>query len=166
MMSLLCAIANPVNDLLGAASVGLFLQGVALWLAYFASQRARPLIPLMLCAAGLVSCSVSYAIKFPKTRMARMSSEGSSKGNLQMLRRALARFSENRKQPPKDLAELTDGSLLKTIPLSRARPYHPDSSAVRQAASADDSGGWVYDGARVWINCTHTDSKGLVWTTY
>jgi len=61
--------------------------------------------------------------------------------------------------------------------VAKTPSYHPDSSveadAVVATVSADDLGGWGYDNVttdanigNMLITCTHTDTKGTVWTTY
>ncbi|MBI3552599.1 MAG: hypothetical protein HY077_18075, partial [Elusimicrobia bacterium] len=46
-------------------------------------------------------------------------------------------------------------------------------STVLQQVGADDGAGWVYNNTitdpnlgTLWVNCTHTDTKGTTWTTY
>ena len=51
--------------------------------------------------------------------------------------------------------------------------YHPVAGRVSLGTVTDDAGGWVYDNdpadlrfGAVWINCTHTDTKNKVWSSY
>ena len=73
--------------------------------------------------------------------------------------------------------ELTiEGLYLTKIPKAKTPNYHADSSAVRLGLAqgdADDAGGWLYvfdpkaeDFGALYVNCTHTDSKGSAWTSY
>lgn len=91
------------------------------------------------------------------------------------LRSALKRYeSAHHGADPARLEDLAkEGKYLKEIPAVRVTDYHDRSSQVSMRDKADDSGGWVYDnrqgkghGGKVWINCTHTDSKGKAWAEY
>ena len=59
------------------------------------------------------------------------------------------------------------------IPVAKTPNYHPDSASVVTAVAPTDAGGWLYDNVlgdfnlgRVMVNCTHTDTKGTIWTSY
>ncbi len=77
-------------------------------------------------------------------------------------------------QYPADMASLTvAGKYLSSVPNSKAPNYHGDTSLVTAAVGATDSMGWVYNNTptdanlgTVWVNCTHTDTKGTTWTSY
>ena len=45
---------------------------------------------------------------------------------------------------------------------------HPKTSAARVApdGGAADSGKWGYADGAVFIDCTHTDTRGSFWTSY
>jgi hypothetical protein len=71
----------------------------------------------------------------------------------------------------------TNGKFLPSLPMSKTPNYHPDASSVvanaSQTVAVTNVGGWAYDNntgdpnwGNVWVNCTDTDSKGAVWTTY
>jgi len=103
------------------------------------------------------------------------SNEGATKGNLGSIRSALSiYYGDTKGEYPTDLAALTvGGKYLKSLPRAKVPPHHSDSNAVRQGRSPDDSGGWFYDNdlldsdfGQVFVNCTHTDTKGKVWTEY
>ncbi len=53
------------------------------------------------------------------------------------------------------------------VPGALLRPYHRESSAIARGAAPDDAGGWFQDSAGAfWVNCTHTDSRGTLWSSY
>ena len=75
---------------------------------------------------------------------------------------------------PADLTVLTaNARYLKEMPFTKGLPLHSDSSAVALAMAADDSAGWTYNATpgdanngMVMVNCTHTDTKGSIWSSY
>lgn len=118
--------------------------------------------------------TILAAIAVPKYGEAmRNSTEGSTRANLGSLRKALSvYYSELDGQYPSDLLTLVPRSLRK-IPAAKLPGYHADSKVVLHASASDDAGGWYYDNVNgssgygaVRINCTHTDVKGSVWTSY
>jgi prepilin-type N-terminal cleavage/methylation domain-containing protein len=133
------------------------------------------LIELMVVVAII---GVIAAIAIPKfASLVRKSNEGATKGNLGALRSAISiYYGDLEGQFPGDMASLTIGSkyMNPQIPKSRVPPYHVDTSVVTEAAStSNDGGGWLYDNimadanlGTVWVNCTHTDTRKSVWTTY
>lgn len=119
------------------------------------------------------------AIAIPQfARLIRLSNEAAGSGNLGLIRSSLSLYHvEHDKKYPLRLEELTAGGrYLSEIPKARTPGHHPDSAAVKPARSAaelDDRGGWAYaadpsspDRGHVWVNCTHTDSKGSAWSGY
>jgi prepilin-type N-terminal cleavage/methylation domain-containing protein len=101
----------------------------------------------------------------------RQSSEKATIADLSAIRKALGIYgSDNSGAAPALLTTLTvGGKYLRKIPSAHPVPYHQPSSAILAAAAADDGGGWVYTGDAanaVFVNCTHTDAKGTVWTSY
>ena len=75
---------------------------------------------------------------------------------------------------PDNMASLTlSGKYLQSVPVAKAPNYHGDTSTVILTSAANDGKGWAYnnvagtaDYGNVLVNCTHTDSKGSVWTAY
>lgn len=131
------------------------------------------LIELMIVVAII---GILAAIAIPKfASLIRKSSEGASKGNLGSIRSALSiYYGDMEGQYPNDMTSLTQsGKYLASIPLAKAPNYHTDSSAVTNESTSNDGGGWLYDNATsdanlgtVLVNCTHTDTKGSIWTSY
>ena len=75
-------------------------------------------------------------------------------------------------QFPVQLAAMTvNGKYLTAIPYAKAADYHRDTSVENNnpMGTVNDAGGWAYgdpvDGLLL-VNCTHTDTKGSVWSTY
>lgn len=117
------------------------------------------------------------AIAIPKfTMIIRQGNEGRAKGYLGALRSELSiYFVESKGLYPTDLAALAKrpGSSMRFLPKANTPPYHPDSDKVVYGTAPTDSGGWLYDNdlasptsGTIMIDCTHTDTKGTVWTYY
>ncbi|MEK7232246.1 MAG: type II secretion system protein [Elusimicrobiota bacterium] len=128
------------------------------------------LIELMIV---IVVIAVLAAIAVPKYGEAmRNSSEGSTRANLGMIRKALSvYYSDMDGQYPSDMLSLLPVHMRK-IPAAKLPGYHDDSKIVLHAAASDDAGGWLYDNVNngtygtVRVNCSHTDAKGSIWTSY
>lgn len=131
------------------------------------------LIELMIVVAII---GILAAIAIPKfASLIRKSSEGASKGNLGAIRSAISiYYGDMEGQYPSDMVSLTlSGKYLATVPNAKAPNYHADSNAIVNGTTADDGGGWSYNNltgdanlGNLAVNCTHTDTKGTVWTTY
>ena len=111
--------------------------------------------------------------------------EGATKGNLGTLRSALSIYYADMQGtfPSDDLTSLTvNAKYVAAIPNSYAANYHGKASTVENnddwgmgAILLMDNGRWMYwnwdavggkSKGDLWVACTHTDSKGKVWTTY
>lgn len=112
-------------------------------------------------------------------QLSRVTQEGAAKANLIVLRSAIRiYYSDNDGQYPSNLGILTSGtkSYIANIPGILIPPYHPESIAESDGTAAtagNDAGGWAYindsndpNFGNLWVNCTHTDTKGVTWTTY
>lgn len=112
------------------------------------------------------------------TENIRKSKEGATYGNLGALRSALSvYYADILSQHPVSLAALTvSARYIKGLPQTDLSGYHNPSSAVNEAAGGSvlsDGGGWAYindpadsNFGTLWVNCTHTDTKRSLWTSY
>lgn len=131
------------------------------------------LIELMMVVAII---AILAAIVVPRYNDSlRSATEGYTRGTLGTLRRALSiYYGDMEGVYPDDLSALTQSArYLRRMTPARLPGSHADSSAVLNAAAPDDAGGWVYNNVpgslnygTVRVNCTHTDIKNAVWTSY
>ena len=134
------------------------------------------LIELMIVVAII---GILAAIAIPKfADLIRKSQEGASKGNLGAFRGAMSiYYADMDGQHPADPAALTvAGKYLTAIPQAKTPNYHADGNAVllgSMGGGFTNVGGWLFDSlstdfyyGQIWVNCTHTDTKGSVWTAY
>ncbi len=108
----------------------------------------------------------------------RKSSEATGKGNLGAIRGALSIYYGDMEgvYPANPAALTVGGKYLATVPQAKTPNYHLDSSQVTVGSFATgitDAGAWIYDGAAidanygsVYVNCSHTDTKGSLWEGY
>jgi type II secretory pathway pseudopilin PulG len=104
--------------------------------------------------------------------------EGAVRGNLGSLRSSLkVYYADTEGGYPDTLEFLTQGGkYAAAIPNIQLRDHHADSTAVREGAgmtASNDRNGWLYisvatstDFGSLYVNCTHTDLSGTVWTSY
>ena len=119
-----------------------------------------------------------WSLVFDRCPIFRAGTESQNLGNLGNLRSAVMIFHDDAKRYPADPAELLiGGKYLSKISLSETCS-HRRSDAIQLMSSPDfaagrfaDSGGWAYvtsgpSAGSVFVNCTHTDTRGSVWTSY
>jgi len=131
------------------------------------------LIELMIVVAII---GILAAIAIPKfAQLIRKSSEGASKGNLGAIRSALSiYYGDMEGVYPTDVTTLTaSGKYLTSIPPAKTPNYHGDSSAITNGTTISDNSGWSYNNVvtdsnfgTILVSCTHTDTKGSIWTSY
>ncbi len=137
------------------------------------AKRGFTLIELMIVVAII---GILAAIAIPKfADLIRKSNEGATKGNLGAVRSALSiYYGDLEGVYPANPEQLSvNGKYLGSIPNAKTPPYHGESSGFTLGTTVDGGGGWMFNNVRtdsnfgtIFVNCTHTDSKGNVWTTY
>ena len=132
------------------------------------------LIELMITLAIL---GVLVSIGVPRYfSMVTKSKEGVTKGNLGNLRSAISIYYGDNESifPTDNLACLTIGSkYIPSIPPTTIPPNHDPASNVYLQTTPTDVGSWSYnntDTAPRWgillVGCTHSDTRGQIWTAY
>ncbi len=142
------------------------------------------LVELMIVVAVLGILAAAGIMKYGN--MLRKSREANARGSLGALRSALSiYYSDNEGNYPSGTAgdnqpTLSDALIdkyLKEMPTVIVYPHHSAANTVDNVDNADfssgDNGEWTYVAnpnslgfGIVAIECTHTDTKNLVWTSY
>ncbi|MFA5138173.1 MAG: hypothetical protein WC728_02990 [Elusimicrobiota bacterium] len=125
--------------------------------------------PVLLCA--LLPLWILYAVN-------PASVDASMIGTLGSLRSSVSIYASDAEDFPKDLQALVP-KYASSIPMlwraPRGTALHPMSNAVEYypTLTGKDTGHWAYvndpaspDFGKVYIDCTHTDHKGRVWSAY
>jgi len=139
-------------------------------------QKGFTLIELIIVVAMI---AILASISIPKfASLLRKASEGAALGNLGSLRSALHIYYADREgRYPATITGLTvGGKYLTTVPRTKTPNYHADADAevlLTGSPAPTDAGGWYYNDApggssygSALVNCTHTDTKGRVWSAY
>jgi len=137
------------------------------------NPRGFTLIELMIVVAIL---GILAALALPKFgELVKKSKEGATKGKLGGIRSALSIYYGDQEGvfPNNPDALTVNGTYMTVIPHAEMPPYHGDDESFELNADESDGGGWTYNNVTAdanWgellVNCTHTDAKGTIWTTY
>ena len=157
-------------------------------------SKGFTLIELMIVVAIIGILSAIAIPKFAD--LIRKSNEGATKGNLGAIRSALSIYYGEMEGWFPTMAStagntqlgaimtMENGKYLKDIPKCYCPPFHTSAVTVALTVSSGDettdataNGTWAYQAnnapasgqkqwGEIWINCTHTDSKSQVWSTY
>lgn len=118
--------------------------------AWGASKAGWHRTAIGLFVSGFIGCAAVIRAEAPSSPLYRRAAEARTMQDLAALRAG-------------------PGPTPAALPQAKTPPYHPDSPAVLSAPAPDDAGGWLFDASaagRIFVNCTHTDSRGKRWADY
>ncbi len=124
--------------------------------------------------AAIIAVLASIAVPRIGTAI-RKANEATTKSKLSSLRRALQLYLEDHQTFPADLSLfLQPGNNYINGIMPIFTGVHGNKTTVNYVTAFDgatDSGGLGYatagaDWGKVWVQCTHTDARSSVWTTY
>jgi type II secretory pathway pseudopilin PulG len=133
------------------------------------SSRLELAVVIMVVSVLLVLFIPSIINLFSK------SNEDTAISNLGSLRSALsAYYTDNQGYPTDDLTSLLNNSrYISTIPLIMTNQIHAPNYSVIVETAPTDTGKWSYNNdpnsaswGSIHIGCTHTNYKGVIWSTY
>lgn len=140
------------------------------------NKKGFSFVEILIAIAVILIVTVILYPKF--IDIIRKSHEAKTRANLAALRSAIAiYYGENEGSfPGEDIAEILvseDGKYIKYIPEVYCPPYHNITNEITTKPTGD-SGKWAYQAkdsedrqwGELWIDCNHTDTKGVVWNTY
>lgn len=142
----------------------------------FGRHRGFTLVELMIAIAILGTLAV-IAITNYRDLIAK-SRESTTKGNLAALRSAIhIYYADNSNEYPRDALAVLLGPapvyMQEVPPMDVARELHPLARTVIAESGPTDSGQWSYDNdasSDLWgtvrVGCTHTDLRGVIWSSY
>jgi type II secretory pathway pseudopilin PulG len=123
--------------------------------------------------------AILLAIALPRfSNLVRKANEAATVGKLSAIRGSLTiYYADNEGSYPTDLSPLmTPGSKYLTGMVPMYTWQHGSSDAIDYEAptsSPTDAGGWAYvnvpmaaQWGNVFVDCTHTDLKGKIWSSY
>lgn len=125
----------------------------------------------------IVILGILSALLYPKVPvLLNRAKEGKTKGNLATLKSTIRiYYSDNDSFSPIDNLETLIPKYIKQIPECSLPPHHAASTAVTNDTTIGDTdeGFWQYNNDEsdtnwgdIWIECSHADSSGAMWSSF
>lgn len=143
-------------------------------------QKVKGFSVLEIIIAAVIIIILAILIVPKMIDLKTKSDENITKAGLGSLRSAIGMYyADNEgKYPSENIVNELLGKYLQEIPYVNCPKCHPKSNVIltKDLDKNKDTGTWGYklddsdDAAdkrkgQIWINCTHTDSKGNIWNT-